>query len=271
MPPLQDNKSAWDLSTTIELIALLLIIPGAIAAIATLTVLKSRYRSRIRQGKSPPWSQSNPSRQETDMLMQSGYISRIYCAFNSLARSKDESTTQACRWFQTHFRELKQHSSSDRQRWMEEVDLNARQNGRKNIPLYLEVLRIYSLSKLTSPRAMDVQLKAFGIRLWFNLRTSFETSRLVYFDLCLAIYLSQEYRCFSEPLLSDPSWESVITGLSLCCSSYQLLCLWHSSCLSRSARRISGGLIVYLRCSSSHSLTTLSLILFHLSWPLFPE
>jgi hypothetical protein len=42
----QPQSNSWEPSTTIELLALLLTIPGAIAAIATFYILLSRHRQK---------------------------------------------------------------------------------------------------------------------------------------------------------------------------------------------------------------------------------
>jgi hypothetical protein len=51
MAPAQANAhgSSWDSSTTIELVALILTIPGAIAAIATLRIIRRQFNIDMRR------------------------------------------------------------------------------------------------------------------------------------------------------------------------------------------------------------------------------
>ncbi|EAT77135.1 hypothetical protein SNOG_15470 [Parastagonospora nodorum SN15] len=101
MAPAQSKntgESTWDPSRVVEVIALLLTVPGAIAALATLWIIhrQRQRKERVRHNavqRHPPIN---------------GW-------------SSDQSNARIIDWFQHHYDELQGEMSSEREQWEEEM------------------------------------------------------------------------------------------------------------------------------------------------------
>ena len=116
----------WDSNTTIQFVALVLAIPGAVAAVATLWMLCLRRRFQ---------HQGMQAFKTISTLVITGilasYIRRLYNqdSENSLAATSNAepedhlNARRAADWFQDQYIHLQRTVSAEREEWAEEMDV----------------------------------------------------------------------------------------------------------------------------------------------------
>ncbi|CAO2647431.1 Nn.00g083530.m01.CDS01 [Neocucurbitaria sp. VM-36] len=102
------SNTRWESGTTIELVALTLAVPGAIAALATLWIVLARRRQIHRGLRINPTQANEPG------------------TSHALATGTRTSDTDAgsLDWFQEHYNDLHVQVTAERQQWADEREVS---------------------------------------------------------------------------------------------------------------------------------------------------